>query len=487
MASADDVDVIIIGAGISGIGSACHLARQLSGKRFLVLEAHESFGGTWLIHRYPGVRSDSDLFTFGYRFKPWEGPPIASGSEIMRYLGEAIAEHALASRILYGHRVVAADWDSATARWSLRVAVAGGAEQRFFTAGFIWSCTGYYRHDRGYTPEWPGLADFAGTVIHPQHWPEDFDPWGKSVVVIGSGATAATLVPALAGKCGSLTMLQRSPTYFFSGSNRNDLAETLRALQVDPAWTHEILRRQILAEQKVQTDIALAFPTETRAHLIEGVRALLPAGFDVDTHFTPRYDPWRQRIAFVPDGDLFKVVSAGQVEIVTDRIASFTSDSITLESGRSLPADVVVTATGFTLAVLGDVTLSVDGRQVTVSDELTWRGLMITGVPNFAWVFGYFRASWTLRVDLIGDFVCRLLEHMDNGNWRRVEPVPDNATMVRRAWADGQDFSPGYLQRGGHILPKQGEGAEWAHTQDYWNERETLPAIDLARAPLRFS
>lgn len=483
------VDVLIIGAGISGIGSACHLKTQLPNKRFLVLEAHACFGGTWLIHRYPGIRSDSDLFTFGYRFKPWEGPPIASGAAIMRYLGEVIDEHGLAPLIRYGRRVLSADWSRKDRRWRVRIAVAGSDMVEEVTAGFLWSCAGYYRHDAGYTPDWPGLSDFAGCLIHPQIWPRDADLAAKRVVVIGSGATAATHVPALSGKCASLTMLQRSPTYFYAGSNRNALADTLRALDVDPAWTHEIVRRQILADQKLQTDLALAFPKEARQMLIQEVRNRLGPDFDVETHFTPRYDPWRQRIAFVPDGDLFEAVKRGKVDLVTDRISHFVPDGIVLESGGTWPADVVISATGFHMAVLGDVTVSVDGIAVDVSQELTWRGLMMTGVPNLGWLFGYFRASWTLRVDLLGDFVCRLLRHMDARRATSVEaaPRPEKAGMARTPWLEGQEFSPGYMQRGGDIMPRRGEGPEWTHTQDYWAERDELPGIDFALAPLRFA
>lgn len=485
---AQHFDVLIIGAGISGIGSACHLKTQLPDKSFAVLESHESFGGTWLIHRYPGIRSDSDLFTFGYRFEPWEGPPIASGAEIMRYLGEVIDKYALSPHIRYGRRVISADWRSAERHWAVRVAVAGSEEIEEYTANFLWSCAGYYRHDQGYTPDWPGLADFTGRLIHPQAWPEDIDLSNKRVVVIGSGATAATLVPALAGKCGALTMLQRSPTYFYPGSNRNELADTLRGLDVDPAWIHEIVRRKVLADQKVATDLALAYPAAAKQMLIEGVREQAGPGVDIETHFTPRYDPWRQRIAFVPDGDLFKALKSGAFEIVTDRIEKFVPEGIVLESGRTLEADVVVSATGFNLAVLGDVTLHVDGAPVDISSEMTWRGVMMTGVPNLVWTYGYFRASWTLRVDLLGDFICRMLRHMAANGWQTVEAAPraHEQGMIRTPWMEGQDFAPGYMQRGGHILPRRGQGPEWTHTQDYWTERDELPKIDLTEAPLTF-
>ena len=356
------------------------------------------------------------------------------------------------------------------------------------TTNFLWMCSGYYRHDAGYRPDWPGLETYQGRVVHPQSWPADLDLSDKRVIVIGSGATAATIVPSIAGRCAHVTMLQRSPTYFYIDSNRNELADTLRSLEVDPAWIHEIVRRKILHDQKLLTDLALGFPEEVKAHLIDGVRAQVGPEFDVATHFTPRYAPWQQRIAFVPDGDLFKAVKSGKVEIVTDHIDRFTGRGVVLKSGRQLEADVIITATGFNLAPLGDVALDVDGEPVTPDRHVTWRGMMLSDVPNMVWVFGYFRASWTLRVDLLGDFVCRLLTYMDERGVRSVVPrLPEGAQMTLQSWSEGSQFAPGYLQRGAPLLPKRGEGPEWTHTQDYWTEQDELPRLDFAQAPLRFA
>ncbi|MCA3644224.1 MAG: NAD(P)/FAD-dependent oxidoreductase [Phenylobacterium sp.] len=481
-------DVLIVGAGISGIGSAHHLSQQHPEKSFAILEAHESFGGTWLIHTYPGIRSDSDLFTFGYRFKPWAGPPIASGQEILTYLREVIDESGLGEKIRYGRRVKSASWSSTKKIWTVEVANAATGAVETMTTNFLWMCSGYYRHDAGYRPDWPGLETYQGRVVHPQSWPADLDLSDKRVIVIGSGATAATIVPSIAGRCAHVTMLQRSPTYFYIDSNRNELADTLRSLEVDPAWIHEIVRRKILHDQKLLTDLALGFPEEVKAHLIDGVRAQVGPEFDVATHFTPRYAPWQQRIAFVPDGDLFKAVKSGKVDIVTDQIDRFTGRGVVLKSGRQLEADVIITATGFNLAPLGDVALDVDGEPVTPDRHVTWRGMMLSDVPNMVWVFGYFRASWTLRVDLLGDFVCRLLTYMDERGVRSVVPrLPEGAQMTLQSWSEGSQFAPGYLQRGAPLLPKRGEGPEWTHTQDYWTEQDELPRLDFAQAPLRFA
>jgi cation diffusion facilitator CzcD-associated flavoprotein CzcO len=484
--AAERVDVLIVGAGISGLGSAVHLQQQCPGKRWLILEAQAGFGGTWRTHRYPGIRSDSDLFTFGYRFKPWEGPPIATAAQINAYLGEVIDEHGLAPHIRYRHRIVAAAWDGAAARWrvdALRTADDGTEQPVRFSAGFLWMCQGYYRHERGYTPPWPGVERFRGRLVHPQAWPDDLDLSGRRVVVIGSGATAATLIPAIADRCAQVTMLQRSPTFFICGRNANDLADTLRQLDIPPTWTHEIVRRKILFDQAAFTRRCFTEPEVVRRELMAGVRAALGPGHEaeVDEHFNPRYLPWRQRIAFVPDGDLFKAVREGKASVVTDRIERFVERGIELASGRVLDADVIVTATGFELNVLGDIAFRVDGAPLDFASCITWRGTMFTGLPNLAWVFGYFRASWTLRADLIGDFVCRLLQHLDHKGARAVVPRlrPQDEGMALKPWVDPENFNPGYLQRGLHRLPKQGEHAPWRHTQDYWTEKDELPRADL--------
>jgi cation diffusion facilitator CzcD-associated flavoprotein CzcO len=322
---------------------------------------------------------------------------------------------------------------------------------------------------------------FKGRIVHPQTWPQDIELKDKRVVVIGSGATAATLVPAIAEDCGHVTVLQRSPTYFIPGRNVNDLADTLRELKIDETWIHEIVRRKILFDQDAFTRRSMDEPEQVKSELLAGVRAYLGPDYDVDKHFTPRYRPWRQRIAFVPDGDLFKGIAAGKASIETDEIERFTENGILLKSGKLLEADVIVTATGFNLNALGDIDFVIDGKPLVFSDTVTYRGMMFTGVPNMVWVFGYFRASWTLRADLVADFVCRLLNHMKSIGAKRVTPTlrPEDSGMPLSTWIDPENFNPGYLMRGMHLLPKRGDKPEWQHSQDYWAEKDALPTIDL--------
>jgi cation diffusion facilitator CzcD-associated flavoprotein CzcO len=474
-------DVLIVGAGISGVGAAYHLTKQCPGKSFVVLETQESFGGTWLTHRYPGIRSDSDLHTFGYRFKPWTTAPIATAAEILSYMGEVIDENGLGPHIRYQHKIASASWSSQDALWTLEATRTDTGEAVRFTTNFLWMCQGYYRHSQGYTPKWDGMEAFKGLIIHPQNWPEDLDYAGKNVVVIGSGATAATLIPAMAADCGHITMLQRSPTYFRAGRNAIPLAEELRALDIDATWIHEIVRRKILYEQDVFTRRSFTEPEAVKQELLGVVRAQLGAAYDVDTHFTPTYRPWRQRIAFIPDGDLFQGIGSGKASVVTDEIERFTETGILLKSGKSLDADIIITATGFNLNVLGDIEFAIDDKPLVFSDTVTYRGMMFTGVPNMAWVFGYFRASWTLRADLVADFVCRLLNHMSAKGARMVAPTlrPEDKDMPLLPWIDPENFNPGYIMRGMHLLPKRGDKPEWQHTQDYWTEKDEWPAIDL--------
>ncbi len=478
---AEHFDVLVVGAGISGVGAAYHLSQQCAGKSFVVLEGLESFGGTWLMHTYPGIRSDSDLFTFGYRFKPWTGPPIATGGEILTYMGEVIEDNDLAPHIRYQHTLRTASWSSEDNRWTLEGTRADTGEPIRFTANFLWMCQGYYRHAEGYTPEWEGMDEFHGKIVHPQTWPEDLDYQGKEVIVIGSGATAATLVPAIAGECGHVTLLQRSPTYFIPGRNENELAEQLRALEVDDAWVHEITRRQILHDQAELTKLAFEQPELVKEELLAGVREYLGPDYDMEKHFTPSYRPWRQRIAFVPDGDIFKGITSGKATVVTDHIDRFTEKGIRLKSGEELAADIIITATGFNMSILGDIAFSVDNKPVNFADTVTYRGMMFTGVPNMLWIFGYFRASWTLRVDLLGDFVCRLLNKMEamGAKQVRAELRAEDKDMKRLPWMDPENFSPGYLMRAMHLLPKRGDKPEWQHTQDYWTEKNEIPEIDL--------
>jgi cation diffusion facilitator CzcD-associated flavoprotein CzcO len=476
-------DVLIVGAGISGIGSAYHLTTQLPDTSFVILEAQESFGGTWLTHRYPGIRSDSDLYTFGYRFKPWTSAPIATAAEIRSYMGEVIAENALDRHIRYRHTITSAVWSSKTNRWTIEAVTTESGEFVTFTANFLWMCQGYYRHAEGYTPQWQGMGDFNGRIVHPQRWPDDLDTEGKNVVVIGSGATAATLIPAIAEKCGHVTMLQRSPTFFRTGRNAIELAETLRQLQINEEWIHEIVRRKILFDQDMFTRRSFTEPEKVKEELLGGIRAALGPESDseIEQHFTPRYRPWRQRIAFVPDADLFEAFKSGKASVATDEIERFTETGILLKSGKTLDAEIIITATGFNLNVLGDIVFSVDGKPVDFAQTVTYRGMMFTGVPNMVWVFGYFRASWTLRADLVADFVCRLLAHMNKKGAAKVTPAlrPQDRDMPLLPWIDPENFNPGYLMRDMHLLPKRGDKPEWQHSQDYWAEKDELPAIDL--------
>ncbi len=477
-------DVLIVGAGISGVGSAYHLTRQLPGTTFVMLEEQETFGGTWWTHKYPGIRSDSDLYTFGYSFKPWTGPPIATAAEIRAYMGEVIDENDLAKHIRYRHRINAASWSNETNLWTIEATELESGEARTFTANFLWMCQGYYRHSEGYTPEWQGMKSFKGRIVHPQKWPDDLDISDKKVVVIGSGATAATLIPAIADQCKHVTMLQRSPTYFRTGRNAIELAETLRQLQVKEEWIHEIVRRKILFEQDVFTRRSFTEPEAVKKELLGGISAVLGPDYDIEKHFTPRYRPWRQRIAFVPDADLFEGIKSGKASVVTDEIDRFTETGILLKSGTTLEADIIVTATGFNLCVLGDIAFTIDGKPLDFADTVTYRGMMFTGVPNLAWVFGYFRASWTLRTDLVADFVCRLLKHMKETGAKRMTPAlrPEDHNMPLLSWIDPENFNPNYLMRDMHLLPKRGDKPEWQHSQDYWAEKDQFPAIDLEDA-----
>jgi len=485
----EHVDVLIVGAGISGIGAAYHLGQQRPEKTYLVLETKEDFGGTWQTHRYPGTRSDSDLYTFGYRFKPWTGTPIATAAEILTYVGEVIDENDLARNIRYQHTISSATWSSEDALWTLEVTRTDTGEHLRFTANFLWMCQGYYRHTEGYTPDFPGSDRFEGRIVHPQTWPEDLDYAGKRVVVIGSGATAATLIPAMADDCEHITMLQRSPTFFFIGQNVNELADTLRSLDIPEEWTHEIVRRKVLQDQGLITQMSTEYPEMVREGLLTEIRNVLGDDYDIDKHFNPRYRPWQQRIAFVPGGDLFEGIKSGKASVVTDEIETFTETGIALKSGEVLEADIIVTATGFDLSVLGDIEFTIDGRPLDFADTVTYRGMMFTGIPNMVWVFGYFRASWTLRVDLIGDFVCRLLGHMEDVGASVVVPVlrDEDADMPLLPWVQEDDFNPGYLARSMHLMPRQGDRPPWQHTQDYWSDKDDLPTADLEDGTLHYS
>ena len=474
-------DVVIVGAGISGIGCASMLREQHPNLSFVILEALESYGGTWLIHKYPGTRSDSDLFTFGYHFKCWTGKPIASREQILQYLGSAIEDADLAPHIRYRQRVESADWSGEDNCWTLQVSTGEDRKMLPIRAGFLWMCQGYYQHAQGYIPEWPGLQQFQGEVIHPQHWPENTDLAGKDVVVIGSGATAATLVPALADQCRQVTMLQRTPTYFAAGRNADALVDELRKLDIDAVWIHEIMRRKAVRDRAILLEHARNDPERIKQQLIDGVRACLPDGFDTERHFTPPYKPLQQRVAFVPEADLFKAISTGKAKVVTDHIETFDENGIQLQSGQRIDCDVVIAATGFEMSVMGEIPFTVDGAPVRFADTVGYRGIMFTGVPNMAWVYGYGFYSWTLRVELIGNFICQVLGHMQRTGAKSVVPAlrPEDAGMTLMPWVDTEALNPGYLLRSLHRLPRRGDKPEWQHSQDYEYEKRVLPTVDL--------
>lgn len=486
--NAEHFDVLIVGAGISGIGAAHHLLDQCPGKSFVILEGKESFGGTWHTHTYPGIRSDSDLYTFGYRFKPWSGKPVAEGGMILDYLQEVIDEDGLDRFIRYRHWVDSASWSNPDKCWIIRARRTDTDESVTFTADFLWMCQGYYRHEEGYTPDFPEMEKFSGRIVHPQTWPDDLDYRGKRVVVIGSGATAATLIPNISDDCAHVTMLQRSPTYFWTGENRNELADMLRALDIPEEWIHVIVRRKLLQEQHEIQRLSREHPEVVKQELLKLVRDHLGEDFDVETHFNPGYRPWQQRLAYIPDGDLFEAIKSGKVSVVTDHIERFTETGIQLKSGNHLDADIIITATGFELSVFGDIPFDVDGEPVDFSKRWTWRGVMLSDIPNMVHVFGYLRTSWTMRVDLICDFVCRLLKTIDHKGARVVVPTlrPEDRNMTPRPWIEEEDFNAGYLKRGLHLLPRQGDREPWVFTTDYYVEREKLPAADLEDGTLVF-
>ena len=486
-AATEHFDVLIVGAGISGLSAAWHFQQRMPGTRFVALEREASFGGTWLTHKFPGIRSDSDLYTFGFHFKPWVGPPIATAAEIQSYLGEMIAENDLAQHIRYNHSIESASWSSETATWTVTAKLASG-ETKLFSANFLYMAQGYYKHRKGYWPNWDGMDRFKGPILHTEEWDETTDYADKNVIVIGSGATTATIVPEMAKTAKKVTIVQRSPTYFFPAPNVDETADMLRALQVDESWVHEIVRRKKNFDQHELVNRCAAEPEAVTAELLGMVEALLPEGVDMK-HFTPSYRPWRQRLAFVPEGDMFTAIREGKAGIATGEIETFTETGLKLTSGETIEGDMVVAATGFDLCVLGDIAFSIDGKPLTLGDTVTYRGMMFTGVPNLVWVFGYFRASWTLRADMVAEFTCRMLEHMKAKGVASVTPQlrPEDADMPLLSWIDPEDFNPSYIQRSIHLLPKRGPKRDWQHTQDYWREKDEFPQINLDGAEFTYA
>ncbi|HZX85950.1 MAG TPA: NAD(P)/FAD-dependent oxidoreductase [Reyranella sp.] len=458
------LDVLIVGAGLSGIGAAWHLQDKCPGKSYAILEARETSGGTWDLFRYPGIRSDSDMYTLGYSFRPWKGAKaIADGPSILSYIREVASDHGIDARIRYGHRVVAAKWSTPDARWTVEIEQGPEKRKTTITCSFLWMCSGYYDYSGGYTPEFPGVERFAGRIVHPQEWTEDIDYKGKKVVVIGSGATAVTLVPAMAPEAAHVTMLQRSPTYVVARPAEDSIANRLRRrLPIGLAYGLTRWKNVLLGMYFYQ--LCKRRPDRAKALILKGVRYFLGPDYDIEKHFTPRYNPWDQRLCLVPDADLFRAIRAKQVSVVTDQIESFTETGIRLKSGSELEADLVVTATGLALQLLGGMTVEVDGKAINPADTLSYKGMMYSDVPNFAVVSGYTNASWTLKADLVCEYVCRLLNHMQKNGLRQCTPRLDDPDMERLPWVD---FSSGYIQRGVDKFPKQGARRPWRLHQNY--------------------
>ncbi len=459
----EHVDVLIVGAGLSGIGAARHLQERRPRDSFAILEARDALGGTWDLFRYPGIRSDSDMYTLGYRFKPWTNPKaIADGPAILDYVRETAHETGIDRHIRFGHRVVRAEWSTPLARWRVTAQRTDSGEAVELTCGFLYGCTGYYRYDEGHSPAFPGQERFRGTLVHPQQWPEDLDDAGKRVVVIGSGATAVTLVPAMAQTAGHVTMLQRSPTYVVSVPEQDPVARVLRRWLPDRI-AYPLLRWKNVALTTAVYRLSRRHPERMRALFRRGVRRQLPDDYAVDTHFKPSYDPWDQRLCAVPGGDLFRVIRNGQASIVTDTIDTFTETGIRLSGGQHLEADIVVTATGLNLLAFGGIELVVDGREVHLPDTMAYKSLMLSDVPNFAYALGYTNLSWTLKADLTAEYVCRLLTHMERTGVAVAVPVRDPGVHE----APFLDFQANYVLRSVQDFPRQGAVAPWKVHMDY--------------------
>jgi cation diffusion facilitator CzcD-associated flavoprotein CzcO len=478
------LDVLIVGAGLSGIGAGHYLQTECLWADYAIFEARDAIGGTWDLFRYPGIRSDSEMHTLGYSFRPWDGEKsIADGDSILQYIKDTAKESHVDTHIRFNHRVVAAEWSTPDSLWRITTERTDTNETLELTAAFLFSCSGYYRYDHGYLPDFKGMDDFAGTIVHPQAWPEGLDFAGKRIVVIGSGATAFTLVPALARSASHVTMLQRSPTYVASLPEKSPVVAMLRKVLpakqagVAAKWFHAVLAQAFY-------QVCRKYPKLVRRMLSKGLERQLPPGYDIATHFTPRYDPWDQRFCAVPNGDLFKAISAGAASVVTDRVDRFTERGLLLTSGNELEADIIVAATGLELLFLGGIALGVDGAPVDPSTRLTYKGMMIEGVPNMAVAIGYTNASWTLKCDLTCDYVCRLLNHMHEHG------LTQCVTHNRDASAGSGPIlglTSGYIQRSAHLLPQQGTKYPWKVHQSYWRDYRAMKMSDIDDSIMEFS
>ncbi len=480
----EHLDVLIVGAGLSGIGAGCHLRRECPSKTFAILESRDSLGGTWDLFRYPGIRSDSDMFTLGYSFTPWpSAKAIAEGPAILEYIRDAARDHDVERRIRFGQRVVRAEWSSADARWTVEAERGDSGERVQLTCGWLLVCTGYYRYDEGYTPEFKGTGRFRGEIVHPQHWPEDLDYAGKRIVVIGSGATAVTIVPAMAKEAAHVTMLQRSPSYIVSLPGKDPIADVLRR-RLPARIAYPIVRWKNVLLMSLTYQLCRRAPKLLRAAIRKGVAGRLPPGYDIDTHFNPLYDPWDQRMCFVPDGDLFAALARGDASVVTDGIETFTDRGLQLASGAELEADLVITATGLNLLAIGGMELAVDGRDVKLPETVGYKGIMLSGVPNLAAVFGYTNASWTLKTDLTCQWVCRLLNHMDQHGYVRCSVRTPGPALPRKPMID---LTSGYVLRSIESFPRQGDRAPWRLYQNYPRDMLMLRRGALEDEALEFS
>jgi monooxygenase len=479
----EHLDVLIIGAGISGISAAWHLQDRCPTKSYAILERRANMGGTWDLFKYPGIRSDSDMFTLGFRFKPWKSATaIAGGPSILEYVKEAAAENGIDTKIRCNHRVVAADWSDADNQWTVTVDRDGTQEK--ITCSFLFACSGYYNYDEGFSPRFEGSEDFEGTIVHPQHWPEDLDYQGKKIVVIGSGATAITLIPALIENGAShVTMLQRSPTYIASQPEVDPIAEKVN--QYFPEKTAHVLNRwRSIAYTTTMYQVARKFPKYFKKGLRAMAERRLPEGFDFDKHFSPTYKPWDQRLCIAPNGDLFKAIRKGTADVVTDTIERFTPDGIKVSSGEVIKADIIVTATGLNMQLLGGLVPTRNGESIDLTSLMTYKGLMFSGIPNFAITFGYTNASWTLKADLVSEFVCRLLNYMDANGFDNVVPEHPGASVNELPF---MDFTPGYFQRSMHLLPKSGSKAPWRLKQNYLLDLRTIRQGKVDEESLHFT
>ncbi|MEO0938091.1 MAG: NAD(P)/FAD-dependent oxidoreductase [Pseudomonadota bacterium] len=483
-ASGAPLDVLIIGAGLSGIGCACHLTRALPGKRYAILEMRDDIGGTWDLFRYPGIRSDSDLFTFSYDFKPWRGRKVIAGADdIMAYLREAAKEHDVLPNIRFGRKVLSADWDSARAVWTVTAEDTSTGQITKVTARWLFGATGYYDYDQGFRPDFPGEARFKGQIIHPQHWPEELDPTGKRFAVIGSGATAVTLVPALAEQAAHVTQVQRTPSYILPVPSEDGLANLLRRF-LPERTVYAISRRKHVLRQRYVWLLCQRFPQLARNLIRRANVAALPKGFDVDRHFNPPYDPWDQRLCAVPDGDFYESLKSGKASIETGVIETFTEDGVRMQDGTEVPADVIVTATGLNLKLFGGAVLSLDGVEVNPAERLVFKGMMLDGVPNYAFAVGYTNSSWTLKVGLLCRAFCDMIAYMDARGLAVVTPERPEGAVAERPL---MDFDAGYVKRALHILPKQGDAAPWEMTFNYIEDARLQRRTPIDDPALKFS